>query len=172
MTTKDVIEALLSICPNSHKYLKAMHIINDTDRNWQARRHDEYPFISAFSNPKFLSVINKQIHIYIIGDTFKKRNYNILNIEGFSANHMILSKGELKNHIKENVKEKVFLPDNGNERIIFISDDNMYIFNRMGFKRDMYAKAEWTFGTDIYSMDVPKYNTSATEILNNICDEF
>lgn len=172
MVTKDIVEAILYMNSNSYKYLKAIHVINNTDRNWTAREHKEYPFIKAFSNPSFLVIINKQIHVYIIGDNFKQRNYNIINIEGFNSNHMIMSKGELKKHIKESVKEKVFLPDNGNERIIFIKNEKIYIFNRVGFKRDMFSKSEWTFGTDIYSMDTPRYETSANEILTNICDEF
>ena len=173
MTTKDVVEALLFLNPDSYNGFRIAHILNDTDRNWVAKEHNEYPFISAFTQPHFLIVINKQIHTYIIGENKQKRNYNIINVEGYNTNHLIMSKGELKTHIKENVKEKVFLPDNGNERIIFLkNDNNLYIFNRMDFKRDMYAKSEWTIGTDIYSMSVAKFKTSATEIINHICDEF
>ena len=173
MTTKDIIEAILYLNPNSKRMLRAIHILNDTDRNWTPKQHKEYPFIDAFKNPCYLTIINKQIHTYIIGDIFKGRTYNIINLEGFSANHMALSKTELKTHIKENVKEKVFLPDNGNERIIFIKDNKLYIFNRMGFKRDMFAKkSDWTIGTDVYSMDRKFFKTDANEILSNIFDEF
>ena len=50
MVTKDIVEAILYMNSNSYKYLKAIHVINNTDRNWTAREHKEYPFIKAFSN--------------------------------------------------------------------------------------------------------------------------
>ena len=42
MTTKEIVEAILYICPDSYKSFRAAHVINDTDRNWIAKEHNEY----------------------------------------------------------------------------------------------------------------------------------
>ena len=172
MTTKDVVEAILYKNPNDARYLKAIHVLNDTDRNWKPKMHDEYPFIKHFNNPYYLVVISRQIHVYIIGEKFKRSEYHVLNLEGFNADHMILSKNELKSTVKATIKEHVYLPEPSNERIIFIKNKQLFIFNRTSYRRDMYSKSDWTFGIDIYDVNAPKYKTSAGDIMNHICDEF
>lgn len=173
MTAKDVVEALLYINPDTYNSFRAAHIINDLDRNWKAKEHSEYPFISKFTNPYFLIIIEKQIHVYIIGEKFKEKSYNILNIEGYNADHMIMTKGELIDNISKTIKEKVYLPPNFSERIIFIKNNKLFVFNKVTFKGNIFSKAAyWSIGTDIYSVDNPTYKLSAYDILKEINKEF
>lgn len=173
MVTKDIVEAILYLKPDTYKNFRAAHIINDTDRNWTAKQHDEYPYINAFTNPHFLIIISKQIHVYIIGDKANNKSYNMINIEGFNADHMTLTIKNLWGEIKNSVKADVFLPDNIYERVIFIkNDDTLYIFNRINTKGNLMSKnSEWTLGVDPYTMDQPRYVTNVWEILLAIQQE-
>ena len=172
MTTKEIVEAILYICPDSYKSFRAAHVINDTDRNWTAKEHNEYPFISAFTDPKFLIIISKQIHVFIIGEISSRKSYNIINIEGFNADHMTLNKGGLSAHIKNLVSEKLFLSDSLNDRIIFIKNNKPYIFNKKSVKGTIFSKGDWSLGSDIYDVSIPTYQTNAWEILKAIYQEF
>jgi len=172
MTTKDIVEAMLYINKSTYKAFRIGHVINDRDRNWKAKQHDEYIFLKAFTNPKFLIIIEKQIHIYIIGDKFDKRKYNIINLEGHHADHMVLSKNELIGEIKATYKNDTFLPANLYERIIYIDNGSIGIFNRFCGKGTLFSKSEWTVGVDMYSMDAPRYTKSGHDILKEITDMF
>ena len=85
MLTKEIVEGLLY---NTHhrdiliKCLSAMHVLNDTDRNWKPEQHTEFHFIDNFQTPYFLMVVDKLVHVYLIGDRAKNRSFNILDIEG------------------------------------------------------------------------------------------
>lgn len=186
MTAKEITEAILYLNPNTYKLFRAAHILNDSDRNWKPKEHNEYPFISAFKNPKFLVIINLQIHVYIIGDVVntdinkKFKSYHIIDIEGFSANHMTRKKSELTDMIKSYIKEKKFMPDQFYDRIIYMKPGSKpYVYNRINVKGDMFSsKAQWTFGVNIYDASRKplqyqdgKYIT-ANDILKNIYEEF
>jgi len=184
MTTKEITEAILYLNPDTYKIFRAAHILNDTDRNWKAKEHNEYPFIHAFKDPKFLVIIDMQIHVYIIGDSVdqdkKFKTYHIINIEGFNADHMTRKKAELTNMIKENAKEKKFMPDPFYNRIIYMRPGHKpYIYNRLNLKGDMFSsKGQWTFGVNIYDasrkplQDRDGKLITANDILKNIYDEF
>lgn len=172
MTTKAIIEALLFQTPGLEKYLRAAHIISK-ERNWKAKEHTEFYFLNKFKDPRFLIIITNQVHVYLIGEIDKKRAYNILNIEGFNTNHMVISKGELLNLIKTTVTEKLFLPDNYSNRIIYMYDDTLFIFNKLeNTNKNMFAKAVWSLGTDIYDVEAKTYQTNAKNILSAIFSEF
>lgn len=172
MTTKDITEAILYINKDTYKAFRAAHILNDFDRNWKPKEHIEYPWLKAFYEPKFLIIVEQQIHVYIIGDIFKGKSYNVINIEGYQADHMCLNKSQITEQIRNNVKEQLYLPESLNERIIFIDDRKIYVFNRKTYKGNMFSKSKWSLGTDIYSVSVQTYDTNANEILKNIYDEF
>lgn len=174
MTTKEITEAILYLCPNSYKHFRASHIINDSDRQYKPMAHPEYPFINAFKDPRFLVIISKRIHVYIIGDKAagKGRRYNIIDIEGFSADHMTLTKGDLTAHIKKNVSEKLFLPYSYQDRIVYMYKEELFIFNRQDINGTIFSKSNWTLGIDIYDASIRSYKTNAYEILKAIYSEF
>ena len=171
MTTKEIVEAILYLNPSTEKYFKASHIISK-ERNWKAFAHPEFPFINNFKDPKFIVIISKQIHVYLIGDLIQGKRYNVINIEGFSADHLSITKGVLTDIIKKTVSEKLFLPDNYQDRIIYMHDGELYIFNRLDTKGNIFSKSKWSLGTDIYSADVKTYETNARDILKAIYSEF
>ena len=173
MTTKDIVEAILYLNPETERYFRACHIL-DENRVWKPYAHPEYPFIDAFKDPRFLVIVSTQIHLYLIGDeSDKKRSYHIINIEGFHADHMICSKSELTANIKKMATEKLFLPKTFRERIIYMHHEGLFIFNKVSEKGNLFSKnAEWSVGTDIYSADAKTYKTTIQEILKAIYSEF
>ena len=70
MTTKDIVEAILSINPNIKSLFAASHIISE-ERNYTANAHPEYPFLKYFFDPSFIVIISQQIHVFLIGDKDK-----------------------------------------------------------------------------------------------------
>ncbi len=172
MTTKEITEAILYLNPNTYNQFKAAHIINDSDRNYKPKAHPEYPFINAFKDPRFIVVISKRVHVYIIGDRSKGQRYNIINIEGFTADHMTLTKGLLTSQIKNTINEKLFLPYSYQDRIIYMYNDELFIFNRQEIKGTIFSKCEWTLGINIYDASIKSYKTSGYEILKAIYGEF
>ena len=178
MTAQDITEAILSINPNVEPLFRAAHIISD-DRKYGPKGHPEYPFLKYFHDPKFIVIISKQIHVYLVGDKDKGKKYHILNIEGYHADHMILGLRELTGVIKQTVNEKLFLPNNFYDRIIYMHNEELFIFNRVNaLNCSMFTgKSKWTFGTradTIYDVDyeatVSERNTSAYKILDQIYD--
>lgn len=179
MTTEQVVEAILNINPYTEKLFRAAHVINDTDRKWKAKPHSEYPFLKYFFDPKFIVIISKQIHVYLVGDKDKGKTYHIINIEGYHADHLVTPLKDLTGKIKEAVSAKLFLPNNFYDRIIYMHDEELFIFNRVtALNCNMFtSKSKWTFGTTadtIYNVDyeanINEKNTSAYEILNQIYD--
>lgn len=177
MTTKEVVEALLSIDYRLEKLFIAIHVIAKPDRNWKAKAHPEFPFVKNFFNPKFIVIISTQIHIYIIGDKAKGNKYHILNLEGYHADHMVINKNELNRLIKSTVKEKLFLPNNFYDRIIYMTHEELFIFNRVSsLNCNMFtSKSKWSVGASIYDVNmeskIKERNTNAQEILNEIYKE-
>lgn len=179
MTTKDIVEAILYLNPDTEKLFRASHIISE-ERNWKAKPHPEYPFINAFKDPRFLVIISTQIHVYLIGDTVKAKGrgsvYNILNLEGFTANHYTLGKTDLTKEIKKSLNEPLYLPHNTMDRIIYMYKEELFIFNRLEMKNTNKYKffGKWlvTMGTNIYDASNKTYITTADEILKNIYSEF
>lgn len=182
MITKEVIEGLLYITDHRElttDCLLASHILNDDDRNWQPIQHSEFYFINSFKYCTYLIIIDKQVHVYLIGDRAKGRTYNILSINGFSCEHFIMSKSEFISYIKEESKESdlMYLPQGFGQRIIYLSPDyennicESYIFNRQTLDSNLFRKSKWSFGTDIYSVNQPEYTTKADIILKEILSE-
>ena len=179
MTTQDITEALLSINPKLYPIFKASHVISD-DRPWMAKAHPEYNFIKYFFDPSFIVIISKQIHIYIVGDKDKGKTYHIINLEGYHADHLVMGLRELTGLIKETVNSKLFLPNNFYDRIIYMHDEELFIFNRVSaLNCSMFtSKSKWTFGTradtiyDVgYESNIKEKNTNASQILDEIYKE-
>ena len=86
---------------------------------------------------------------------------------------MICSKSELTSTIKKVVTEKLFLPRNFYDRIIYMYHEGLFIFNKVNDKGNLFSKnAEWSMGVDIYSADARTYKTTANDILKAIYGEF
>lgn len=178
MTAQDVTEAILSINPKAEPLFRVAHIISD-ERQYSAKGHPEYPFLKYFFDPKFIVVISKQIHVYLVGDKDKGKKYHVINIEGYHADHMVVALRELTGIIKKTVNEKLFLPNNFYDRIIYIHNGELFIFNRVNaLNCSMFTgKSKWTFGTradTIYDVDyeatISEKNTTAYKILDQIYD--
>lgn len=186
MITKTVVEGILYVSGNNRLVKNAFeicHILNDTDRNWQSKPHIELFYLDNFKQPYFLMIIDKQLHVYVIGEKSKGQTYNIIGIEGFSSEHYTLSKGEFKNKIKKDANEnrKLYLPEGFNQRIIFIkpdynrnmlTDDNIFCFNRQSANGTLFTSSTWSLGPNVYSVTQSEYKTSANDILNEIFKEF
>lgn len=183
MTAQEVTESILAINPMTERLFRACHIISK-DRPYVAKVHMEYPFLKYFNDPHFIVIISKQIHVYIIGDKDKGKSYHILNIEGYHADHMVINFKELTSMIKLSVNQKLFLPNNFYDRIIYMhigenAHEELFIFNRVtALNCNMFtSKSKWTFGTradtiyDVaYEEKISEKNTSASEILEQIYD--
>ena len=186
MRTKTVVEGILYVSGNNRLVRNAFeicHIINETDRNWQSKPHIELFYLDNFKRPYFLMVVDKQLHVYVIGDKAKGKTYNIIGIEGFSAEHYTMSKGDLRNKIYQDAKEsrQLYLPEGFNQRIIFVkpdydmhslSDKDIYCFNRQSISGTLFSKSTWSIGPNVYSVTQPEYNTTASSILQAIFTEF
>lgn len=154
MTSEQAVEAILSINPYTEPLFRAAHILNDTDRNWKAKAHPEYPFLKYFFDPKFIVIISKQIHVFLIGDKDKGKTYHILNFEGYNVEHRVMTFTELTHYIKDIVSEKLFLPNNFYDRIIYMHNEELFIFNRVSaLNCNMFtSRSTWTFGTSADTM--------------------
>lgn len=171
MTTQDIVEALLFINPSARKYLTSAHVIS-RERNWQPKQHDEFIFMKHFTDPKYLVFIDEQVHVYIIGAKENKRLYNVLNIEGFSVDHYVLTKSDLREMIKNTLKETQYLPL-GNKRIYFMYKDEIYVFNRLDNKKFLSKANNWTIGAkSIYDPSCPKYSFSFDQVMTAIEDSY
>lgn len=182
MLTKEIVEGLLYITDHRDltiQCLKASHILNDEDRNWEPIQHSEFYFLSDFKYCDYLIIIDKLVHVYLIGEKPKGRSYNILQIEGFSCELLTMSKTELVQHIKSQNKElqKEYLPEGFSQRIIYLKPDyrnnliEPFIFNRQKFDDKMFKTSPWNFGVDIYNVNQPEYETRAESILKEILGE-
>ena len=182
MLTKEIVEGLLY---NTHhrdiliKCLTSMHVLNGTDRNWQPVQHTEFHFLNDFQTPYFLMIVDKLIHVYLIGNRGKNRSYYILDIEGNNTDLLNLPKSELVNYIKEQSKEtsKLYLPELFGSRIVFIKpdyinnllgNDDVYIFNKQSLDNNIFRKGVWSTGHDVYSVNQPEYELETTTILREI----
>lgn len=186
MKTKDIVEGILYVSGNNplvRKCFELCHILNESDRNWESVPHLELFYLDNFKFPKFLMIVDKQIQVYVIGDLSKGRAYNIIKIEGFTSTHCTISKGDLKNQISADSKEakQLYLPDAFSQRIVFIkpdyinkslTEDNLFIFNRLSSSGSIFAKSTWSLGLDVYSVEPVEYETDANEILKAIYEEF
>lgn len=190
MRTKEIIEGLLNVAEypyNMTQNLRICHILNDSDRAWESVDHNEFHFLDSFKNPYFLMVVDKQVHVYLIGDKNKGKTYNILNIEGNNTELLTLSKSGLIKEITDTLKDsqEQFLPSPLSQRILYINkvhkpvydeltyhqNTEIYIFNRTDKNDKILRKSKWTLGTDIYSAALPEYTTSVNEILKECLKE-
>lgn len=182
MKTQEVVEGLLYI--TNHRELtidclKACHVLNDTDRNWEPVQHSEFYFLDDFKYCEYLMVIDKLIHVYLIGEKPKGRSYNILQIEGFTCDLLTLSKTELIRYLKEQNKEvqQMYLPEGFGQRIIYLQPDyknnivEPFIFNRQSLDEKLFKPGVWTMGVDIYSTNQKEYEIKTDEILKQILGE-
>lgn len=187
MQTQQIVEGIKFVSNNNslvNACLDISHITNDSDRNWFPKSHPELYYLDKFKKPNFLIVIEKQIHVYIIGEKDKGKTYNIIEVEGFTSTHLNITKSELRSRIIDAAREdkELYLPSNSHQRIIFIKpdyansiiddEDCLFVFNRQSQKGTILNKAKWSFGTDIYSPDVKSYTTYAYHILTAIFEEF
>lgn len=190
MVTKEIIESLLYVAESQYamrQNLRICHVLNDSDRNWEPIEHNEFHFINNFKNPYFLMVVDKQVHVYLIGEKDKGKTYNILNIEGNNTELFTLAKTGLIKEITDTLKEsqEQFLPSPLSQRILYINkirkpvydeltyhqNTEIYIFNRTDKNDKILRKSKWTLGTDIYSAALPEYTTSVNEILKECLKE-
>lgn len=182
MISKEAIEGLLYITNNRElttKCLRASHILNDSDRNWTPVQHSEFYWLPSFLYCTYLIIIDKQVHVYLIGDRVKGQTYNILNVEGNFCEHLALSKGEFVKFLKQRSKEtdKLYLPEQFGQRIIYLKPDYVnnicqpYIFNRQTFNSNMFRKSMWTLGADIYDVTQKEFESRAEDILREVLKE-
>ena len=116
------------------------------------------------------------MHIYIIGEKDKARTYNVLKIDGFNAQHTLLTKSEIRTAIKEDSEtdEELYLPDAMIKRIIYLRPEldnyDVVIFNRHDLKK-LWTTGEWSIGVDIYSAKNNRYTLHPYNILQNMLSE-
>lgn len=184
--TKEIIEAILYKSQNREymeQCLQICHILNDSDRNWQPIEHTELFYAESFVNPYYLMIVDKQIHVYLIGEKDKGKTYNVLNIEGFNYEKLTLAKSAIIKHITDNIKDsqKQFLPSPASQRILYINkqrdntetvENNIYIFNRKDTDDNILKRnSKWSIGQDNYAADQPEYTASVSEILKECFKE-
>lgn len=195
MLTKSIVEGILYASggnPIVRECFELCHIINKTDRNWQSIPHLELFYMDYFKRPRFLMVVDKLVHLYIIGDKSKGVTYNIICIDGFNAEHLTIPKGALKQRILSDSKETkaLYLPENFNQRIVWINPDYtnntlpdscITIFNKTSSRGTIFDKnIKVSLGVDIYSANAPEYTITKDkddsglkiDILDNIIAEF
>jgi len=77
---------------------------------------------------------------------------------------------------EQKITEKEYLPLPFVQRIVFINpeyDNNTYkafVFNKMTFDEKMFRKADWSIGTNMYSLD-NTYRLHGTTILKNMLND-
>ena len=127
--------------------------------------------------PHIISIISKQIHVYIIGDVDKRNHRHIINVEGFNSYHYVYSRYELMDDMKTKLKQKLFLPDNTYDRIIYMNADDLFVFNRITALNNQIfsSKSRWTIGADYYDVGAPlkvtNYNDIIEQIVRDIYDK-
>lgn len=174
MRTKDAIEGLLYVNGNHENIRKCVELCH-LDK-WESKPHLELFFIDKFKFPKFLMIVDKLVHVYVIGDKDKNRAYNILKIDGFNAQHMLLTKSEIRVNIKEDseIDDELYLPDAMLKRIIYIEPSfdgvSVVVFNKHDLKK-LWTTGDWTIGTDCYSADLKRHSLHPYQILQNILGE-
>lgn len=174
MRTRDVIEGLLYVNGNNENVKKCLELCHLN--KWESEPHLELFFLDKFKFPTFLVIIDKLMHIYIIGEKDKARTYNVLKIDGFNAQHTLLTKSEIRTAIKEDSEtdEELYLPDAMIKRIIYLQSEldnyDVVIFNRHDLKK-LWTTGEWSIGVDIYSAKNSRYTLHPYNILQNMLSE-
>lgn len=178
MNTKDLVEGLLYIKPDLELYFRAAQLIDSLDekRNWKPVEHNEIGFINKFTNPKFIVIIETQIHVFIIGDPYvdefgKDRGFHVYIVEGFNCKHTAIDKNRLIGEVKNRTSEDRFLPEGYMKRILYMDSNSIYVWNRIDGKNSLFGKTKWSVGTDVYNVNVPAYETSADTILKECYKE-
>jgi hypothetical protein len=115
MKTKDLVEGLLYINPRLERYFKAANIISK-ERNWKPVQHNEIGFINKFKDPKFIVVVETQIHVFLFGDPYideygSEKGFHVYMIEGFNCKHTAVNRNRLIGEIKAITTEERFLPE-------------------------------------------------------------
>jgi len=175
MKTKDLVEGLLYLNPSLEIFFKAAHIISK-DRDWKPVQHNEIGFIHKFTNPKFIVVVETQIHVFLFGDPYideygNQKGFHVYMIEGFNCKHTAVDKNRLIGEIKAITTEERFLPEGYMKRIIYMDMSNVFIFNKMDGRDSLFGKSTWSMGTNIYNVGVPTYKTSAKDILHQCYEQ-
>lgn len=169
--TKELVEGILYLCPSSEIFFRAAKIISK-ERNWKAKPHPEIYEINKFSNPKFLVIVETQIHVIVFGDPINVDNKvrHIYIIEGFNARHTLTNMNNLIDTIKEMVTEDRFLPTEYMHRIIYMDRKQVYVCNKISKSKNFFSKSQWSLGTDIYGQHNPVIETTAYEIIKQAYD--
>lgn len=134
VSSKNIIEDLLYVAENKEfvrTALEVCHMINNSDRNYVSSNHGN-PCINEFSKPRFLCIIDKQIHVYVIGNKKKNRTYHTIMIEGNNSIYKEQSKNELVCYIKEVLRKSYeeFMPNSYIQRIFFIPYEELTSNNK------------------------------------------
>lgn len=173
METKALVEGILYMQPDLELLFRAAHIIDPRDekRNWKPVEHNEIGFINKFTNPRLIVIIETQIHVFLVGDPYideygNEKGFHVYIIEGFNCKHTAIDKNRLIGEVKSRTNDvDRFLPEGYMRRIVYMDRGNVYIFNKMDGKNNLFGKSKWSMGTNVYSVDVPSYDTTADAIL-------
>lgn len=188
MNTQTIVEGILYASgdnPVVRECFELCHII-DNERNWQSVPHVHLYYLDAFKKPYFLYIIDKQIHVYIIGDKSKGMSYNVINIEGMMSQHYCINKSKLRQLIYNSANDvkQLYLPESNYQRIIFIkpdydtntlNDNHIYVFNKFSHSAKstiFHNSSTWTIGHNVYDVNQREYSTNAYKILAAIFAEF
>lgn len=161
MNTIEICEHLLFKIPKIRNALFSLNIISN-ERNIAPVEHNEFNnIISDFENPRIISAIGIVCLTIIIEPKIISRKYNIIIINGYSSEKMILSKTGICDLIYRTLNIRDFLPMPLTKKIIYISD-----FSKMeGVIFSEYSKNLWTINDP---MLLPSKNTMKTNVKNII----
>lgn len=175
MRTKDLVEGILYMNPTLRLLFEAAHII-DKDRDWKPVEHNEIGFIHKFRDPKFIVIVETQIHVLMMGDPYidefgNERGFHVYIIEGPNCKHTAIDKKKLIEEVKAITNQERFLPEGYMNRIIYMDTNNVCIFNKMDGKNNLFGKSKWSLGSNIYDVSIPSYDTSADVILRQCYEQ-
>ena len=175
MKTKELVEGILYMNPTLELLFRAAHITNNEDRNWKPVEHNEIGFIHKFTAPKFVVIVETQIHVFIFGDPYtdefgNERGFHVYIIEGPNCKHTAVDKKKLIDEVKLLTSQERFLPEGYMNRIIYMDAHGLlYIFNKSDGKSNFFSKSTWTYGTDIYKVEPNNQEPMSAEKILKEC---
>lgn len=169
MKTKELVEGILYLNPSLEILFRAAQIISK-ERDWKPVEHNEIGFIHKFTNPKFIVIVETQIHVFMIGDPYldeygNNHGFHVYIIEGYNCKHTAIDRNKLIGEVKAITNQERFLPEGYMRRIVYLDCNNVFVFNKIDGRDNLFGKSTWTMGIDIYDTSVTTYITNADSIL-------
>lgn len=182
----EFLQYLLYYTGENPKIVESLEIskLINVDRKILPKFNAEIDFIEKFKFPKFLIIVDKLIHVYLIGEEINKMKAHVVEIIGHDLNKYEVSTAELIKIIRKNLNndKDLYLPMSFYRKVIFISpnystrteltDDEVTVFSKNDVVRNFMDLGSWSAKIEDYSLDDREdFKAHTVEILRYLLND-